>query len=119
VEQQPAFEQGGVGKVCPKKGGEIVTIRWSALKVSEAMNEVELQLTCAQPFIDRALEIVQQARQIPNLAGYMDDRLARVEWDIKEKFGRLKVGIESVRKAIPDGAIEAERSRATQQQLSL
>jgi len=99
-----------------------VAIRWSALKVSEAMDEVELQLTCAQPFIDQALEIVREARRIPNLAGYMDERLARVEWDIKEKFGHLKVGIESVRKAIPDGAIEAERSRGDQgeqQQLSL
>jgi hypothetical protein len=103
----------------PEKGGERVAIRWSALKVSEAMDEVELQLTCAQPFIDRALEIVQQARRIPNLAGYMDDRLARVEWDIKEKFNRIKTGVESVRKAIPEGAVEAERKRGPQQQLSL
>jgi hypothetical protein len=39
----------------------------------------------------------------------MDDRLARVEWDIKEKFNRIKAGVESVRKSIPEGAIEAER----------
>jgi len=84
-------------------------IKWSAVRVSEAMDEVELQLTCAQPFIDQALAKVQEARRIPNLAGYMDDRLARVEWDIKEKFGRIKVGVESVRKSIPEGAIEEER----------
>ena len=84
-------------------------IKWSAIRVSEAMDEVELQLTCAQPFIDQALAKVQEARRIVNLAGYMDDRLARVEWDIKEKFNRIKAGIESVRKAIPEGAIEAER----------
>lgn len=96
-----------------------MAIRWSALKVSEAMDEVELQLTCAQPLIDRALEIVRQARRIPTLAGYMDDRLARVEWDIKEKFNRIKAGVESVRKAIPEGAVEAEHNRGPQQQLSL
>ena len=84
-------------------------IKWSAVKVSEAMDEAELQLTCAQPFIDRALTVVKEARQIPNLAGYMDDRLARVQWDIEEKFNRIKVGIQAVRKAIPEGAIEAER----------
>jgi hypothetical protein len=84
-------------------------IKWSAAKVSKAMDEVELQLSCAQPFIDQALAIVQEARRIPNLAGYMDDRLARVEWDIKEKFNRIKAGVESVRKSIPEGAIEAER----------
>jgi hypothetical protein len=86
-------------------------IKWSALKVSEAMDEAELQLTCAQPFIDQALATVQEARQIPNLAGYMDDRLVHVQWDIKEKFKRIKVGIEAVRKAIPEGAIEEERER--------
>jgi hypothetical protein len=84
-------------------------IRWSAVKVNEAMDEAELQLTCAQPFIDQAVATVQKARRIPNLAGYMDDRLARVEWDIKEKFNHIKGSIESIRKAIPEGAIEAER----------
>ena len=86
-----------------------MAIKWSAVKVSEAMDEMELQLACAQPFIDQALAKVQEARRIPNLAGYMDDRLARVEWDIKEKFNRIKGGIESVRKSIPQGAIEEER----------
>lgn len=86
-------------------------IKWSAVKVIEAMDDVELQLACAQPFIDQALAKVQEARRIPNLASYMDDRLARVEWDIKEKFNRIKAGVEAVRKAIPDGAIEEERAR--------
>jgi len=84
-------------------------IKWSALRVKEAMDGVELQLTCAQPFIDQALARVQEARRIPNLASYMDDRLARVEWDIRNRFNRIKAGIEAVRKAIPEGAIEAER----------
>ena len=84
-------------------------IRWSGVKVSEAMDKAELQLTCAQPFIDQALATVQEARRIPNLAGYMDDRLARVEQDIKEKFNRIKAGVEAVRKAVPEGAIEEER----------
>jgi hypothetical protein len=84
-------------------------IKWSALKVKEAMDEVELQLTCAQPFVDQAMAKVQEARRIPNLAGYMDERLARVEFDIKERFNRVKAGVEAVRKSIPEGAIEAER----------
>lgn len=88
-----------------------MSIKWSAVRVIEAMDEAELQLTCAQPFIDQALAAVQEAKQIPNLAGYMDDRLARVEWDVKEKFNRIKGSIESVRKAIPEGTIEEERER--------
>ena len=84
-------------------------IKWSALRVKEAMDEVELQLTCAQPFLDQAVVKIKEARRIPNLAGYMDDRLGRVEFDIRERLNRIKDGIQSVRKAIPEGAIQAER----------
>ncbi len=84
-------------------------IKWSAVRVSQAMDEVEAQLSLSQSFIDEALAKVQEARRIPHLTGYVDDRLGRIEFDIKERFGRLKAGIESVRKAIPEGAIEAER----------
>jgi len=72
------------------------------------MDAVEAQLNLAQTFIDQALAIVREARRNPNLVGYMDDRLARVERDIKEKFGRIKAGVEAVRQAIPEGAIQAE-----------
>ena len=84
-------------------------IKWSAVRVSQAMDEVEAQLNLAQSFIDEALAKVQEARRIPNLASYVDDRLARVQSDIVDKFGRLKAGVASVRAAIPEGAIEAER----------
>jgi len=86
-----------------------VAIKWSAVKVSEAMDMVELQLSCAQPFIDQALVVVQEARRIPNLAGYMDDRLAGLEFYIKEKWDGVKSRVQSVRKSIPEGAIEEER----------
>ena len=85
-------------------------IKWSAVKVSEAMDEVEAHLNEAQPFINRALATVREARRLPDLAGYMDDRLTRVEWDIQDRFARLKGGVASVRNAIPAGAIEADRA---------
>jgi O-succinylbenzoate synthase len=88
-----------------------VSIKWSAVKVTEAMDKVDFQLNCAQPFIDEALARVREARQIPDLAGYMDERLARLELDIREKFNRVKAGVESVRKAIPEGAIEEEQQK--------
>ena len=84
-------------------------IKWSAIKVSEAMDEIELQLIAAQPFIDSALARAREARNMPHLPLYIDERIGRLVYDIEEKFGRLKATIASVRKAIPDGAIEAER----------
>lgn len=93
----------------PGKEGEIMSIKWSALKVNEAMDKAELQLSYAQPLINEAVAIIQEARRIPNLAGYMDGRLARVEWDIKGNFKRIKAEVEAVRKAIPEEAIEEEQ----------
>ena len=84
-------------------------IKWSAIKVSEAMDEIELQLIAAQPFIDTALAKAGEARKIPHLPLYIEDRLNRLIYDIENKFGRLKATITSVRESIPDGAIEAER----------
>jgi len=83
-------------------------IKWSAVRVSQAMDEVEAQLSLAQSFIDEALIKVQEARRIPNLASYIDQRLARLELDIKDRFGCLKAGVDNIRAAIPEGAIEAE-----------
>ena len=76
--------------------------------MSQAMDAVELQLSCAQPFIDEALAKVQEARQIPNLPGYMGQRLARMELEIKTRIDRIKEGTEAVRKSIPEGAIREE-----------
>ncbi|MBM4433074.1 MAG: hypothetical protein FJ025_03655 [Chloroflexi bacterium] len=103
-------ENDNVGQAMLGKEGEIMPIKWSALKVGEAMDKVELQLSYAQPFINEAVAIIQEARRIPNLAGYMDGRLARVEWDIEGNFKRIHVGVEAVRKAIPEGATEEERN---------
>lgn len=44
-------------------------IRWSAVKVSQAIDQVEAKLAEAQPFLDQAYAIAQEARSIPNLAG--------------------------------------------------
>jgi len=83
-------------------------IRWSAVKVSQAMDEVEAQVRLAESFFAEALAKTKEARKISNLAGYMDDRLVGLISEI-ERLDRVKGRIESVRKAIPDGAIEAER----------
>ncbi|MCL0088787.1 hypothetical protein M1O54_00230 [Dehalococcoidia bacterium] len=85
-------------------------IRWSALKVSEAMDRVEHQINLAEVFLPEARSIASQVRQVDNLPGYLDDRLRRLIYAI-ERLDEVKASIEAIRKAIPDGAIEAERKR--------
>jgi hypothetical protein len=83
-------------------------IKWSAVKVDQAMNEVEARLDEAQIFLEQALVVVQRARRIPDVPSYVDHRLARLELDIRERHSRLKADVESIRDTIPDGAIEVE-----------
>jgi len=85
-----------------------MAIKWSAIKVSEAMDEVEQQVLLADQFIAEAKTKAQAAKRISNLPQYMEQRLNR----LIDQLGRMeyiKGAITAIREDIPDGAIEAER----------
>ena len=87
-----------------------MAIKWNANKVSEALDEVEQQIILAESFFNEAKKKAKEARRIPNLPGYLDDRLVR----ILSQLGRLndvKSAIQSARDAIPKGEIEKWRKR--------
>jgi len=88
-----------------------MAIRWSAVKVSEAMDDVEAQISLADQFFAEAKAKAEEARKIANLPQYIDHRLIGLVEEIN-RIDRIKDRIESVRRDIPDGAIEAERERA-------
>ena len=85
-------------------------IKWSAVKVSETMDEVEHQVSLAEAFLTEAKTKATEARSIANLPQYVDDRLIRVISQIK-RIDNVKDAITSVRQSIPSGAREAERGR--------
>ena len=85
-------------------------IKWSAVKVSEAMNEVERQINLAEAFLSEAKAKAESARKIASLPQYVEQRLNRLIGDI-ERIDSVRIDIDAVRKSIPDGAIEAERER--------
>ena len=97
-------------------------IKWSALKVSEAMDMAEEFINQAAEPLEQAKLVAVEARKIANLPQYVDQDIARLISEIEraiggsqwEPIGRLRATIESVRKSIPDGAIEAERDSARQ-----
>jgi len=94
-------------------------IKWSALKVSEAMEMVEGYIDQAVEPLEQARIVAQEARNIPNLPQYVDQHLVRIIGEIDraiggsqwEPDGRLKAGIQSVRDSLPDGAVDEERKR--------
>ncbi len=85
-------------------------IKWSALRVSQAMDEVEHQLSLADAFLDEAKAKAREARNTASLPDYLDNRLIRLIAEI-ERLDHVKVAINSVRKAIPKGAIQAEQEQ--------
>ena len=83
-------------------------IKWSALKVSEAMDMAEEFIKEADLPLFQAKLVATEGRNIANLPEYMYDRLICLITQI-ERIDYVKDAIKAVRKSIPDGAIEAER----------
>jgi len=83
-------------------------IKWSALRVSEAMDMVEEYVNQAAEPLDQAKIVASEARNIANLPQYLDQRLARLSVDI-ERIDYIKSSIGAVRRDLPNEAIEAEK----------
>ena len=83
-------------------------IKWSALRVSEAMDMVEEFVNQADGPLEQAKIVASEARNIANLPQYLDQRLVRLITDI-ERIDYIKNSINAVRNDLPDGAVEAEK----------
>ena len=83
-------------------------IKWSALRVNEAMDMVEEYVNQAAEPLDQAKIVASEARNITNLPQYLDQRLARLSVDI-ERIDYIKSSIGAVRRDLPNEAIEAEK----------
>ena len=85
-------------------------IKWSPLRVSEAMDMVEKFINQAAEPLEQAKIVTSEARNIANLPQYLDQRLVRLIIDI-ERIDYIRNSINAVRNDLPDGAVEEERKR--------
>jgi len=85
-------------------------IKWSAVRVSEAMDLVEGFVKQAAEPLESARLAATEAKKIDQLPEYMKDRISRLLFAI-ERIDAVKGAIKTVRETIPDGAIEAERAQ--------
>lgn len=83
-------------------------LKWSALKVSAAMDMAEEFANQADELLEQAKIVATEARKIANLPRYLDRHLSRLIGDI-ERIDYVKGTIRSVRNSLPDEALEAER----------
>jgi len=74
------------------------------------MDKVEAQVNLAASFIAEAKAKAEKARKIDNLPEYIGQRVRRLI-DQLDRLEYVKAAIESIRKDIPDGAVEAEQER--------
>ena len=98
-------------------------IRWSAVEVSEALDQVEQQLALAESFLADAQAKANKATGIRNLPGYLFERFSRLAEMIRESRSRPRNAVRMARESIPEGAIaadiEARKNRGQQQELQL
>ena len=95
-------------------------IKWSALEVSEAMDKTEVYIDQIREPLQKAKDILSEARTIPNIPSYLDQYLVRTIGEIDRTIGdrstwnpegQLKASIDLVRASIPAGAVEAEKQK--------
>ena len=83
-------------------------IKWSALRVSEAMDMVEELINQATEPLEQAKLVASEARSIANIPQYLDQRLIRLIIDI-ERIDYIRTAITAVRRDLPNEALETER----------
>ena len=94
-------------------------IKWNPLKVNEAMDKVEEQISQVIEPLELARLAAREALNIPNLPQYVTQHINRIIGDIDQAIGgsqwnvtgRLKAGIQSVRNDLPKKAIEEEKKK--------
>jgi len=86
-----------------------VPIKWSAVKVSEATDELDQLVDALGMSLALIREKAKDIRQIPNIPGYIDDPTASMTWKVANFYEYLKGYIERMRQRIPADALEKER----------
>jgi len=86
-------------------------IKWSALEVSEAMDKIEARLALAQPFLQEAHDIAVDCKSIKNLPEYINQTRRTLSDRLGYAIQGLHSSVDTIRRKIPDGAIEHEREK--------
>jgi hypothetical protein len=104
-----------------RKGGDFVPIKWSGLRVIEAMDMAEEYVSQAIEPLEQALLVAEEAAKIPNLPDYMKDRINRLIDELKRMTGGVVYGqqmpsrlisvIDAIRDTIPKETLAGERAR--------
>jgi hypothetical protein len=84
-------------------------IKWSTVRVSEEVNEIEELMNSVRPTLWRIREKAEELRRIPSLPGYIDQPTTTMTFKVDNFNIYMKGYIERIRDRIPKEALEDER----------
>jgi hypothetical protein len=84
-------------------------IRWSTIKVSEEVAEIEELMNSIRPTLWRMREKAEELRRIPNLPGYIDQPTVTMTAKVDNFNTYIKSFVERIHNLIPKEALEEER----------
>jgi hypothetical protein len=84
-------------------------IRWSTIKVTEGVDEIEELMSSIRPTLWRMREKAEELRRIPYLPGYIDQPTVTMISKVDSFNTYVKGYVERIRNLIPQEALEEER----------
>ena len=84
-------------------------IKWSTVKVSQTVDEIEELMNSLRPTLWRIREKAQELRRIPNLPGYVDQPTASMTFKVDNFNTYMKGYVERIRDHVPKDVLEDER----------
>ena len=84
-------------------------IRWSTVKVSEEVNEIEELMNSIRPTLWRMREKAEELRGIPDLPGYIDQPTVTMTSKVDNFNTYIKGYIERIRNLISKETLDEER----------
>jgi hypothetical protein len=84
-------------------------IRWSTIKVTEGIDEIEELMNSIRPTLWQIREKAEELRRIPNLPGYIDQPTVSMTFKVDSFNTYMKGYVERIRNLIPKDALEEER----------
>jgi len=84
-------------------------IKWSAVRVSDNVDEIEELMSSIRPTLWRIREKAEELRRIPNLPGYIDQPTATMTFKVDNFNDYMKGYVERIRNLIPADALKKEQ----------
>jgi len=85
-------------------------IRWSALKVSQSLDEMDKILDEVEPILQRLLDKASETSKLPNLPDYIQQPLGWLRQKTSDFYAGQKARIERVRGYIPQDNLQKEQA---------